>query len=172
MERKLLLLGLLNSSDMYGYQINEMINQHLGTSVQLTKPTAYRYLNQLAEEGYISSSEEQEGNRPVRHVYSITLEGKDAFNTMLRKSLANYEPAPSHSTIAIAFLDNIPPEETLPLLVKRQQKIRNLLEGFAIDLDHSGSFSYMISHQIRHLKAELEWLSEIIKHQNNLIKTR
>lgn len=171
MERKLLLLGLLNGSDMYGYQINEMIDQHLGSSVQLTKPTAYRYLNQLAEEGYISSTEEKEGNRPVRQVYSITPEGKDAFNTMLRKSLANYEPAPSHSTIAIAFLDTMSPEETLPLLKKRHQKIRNLLEGFSIDVDHSGSFSYMISHQIRHLEAELEWLNEIIEHQNDLLKS-
>jgi len=172
MERKLLLLGLLNSSDMYGYQINEMIDQHLGTSVQLTKPTAYRYLNQLAEEGYILSSEEQEGNRPVRQVYSITSKGKEAFKAMLRESLANYEPAPSHSTIAIAFLDTMPPEETLPLLEKRQQKIRNLLEGFSADMDHSGSFSYMISHQIQHLEAELEWLNEIVEHQNGLIKTK
>lgn len=172
MERKLLLLGLLNSSDMYGYQINEMIDQHLGTSVQLTKPTAYRYLNQLFEEGYISSTEEQEGNRPVRHVYSITPEGKEAFSTMLRESLANYEPAPSHSTIAIAFLDTMPPEETLPLLEKRQQKIRNLLEGFSADTAHSGSFSYLISHQIQHLEAELEWLNEIVEHQNDLIKTK
>lgn len=172
MERKLLLLGLLNSSDMYGYQINELIDQHLGTSVQLTKPTAYRYLNQLADEGYITSTKEQEGNRPVRHVYSITSKGKDAFNTMLRESLANYEPTPSHSTIAIAFLDTVPPEETLPLLEKRQKKIRELVEGFSADMDHSGSFSYMISHQIRHLETELEWLNEIIEHQNDLLKTK
>jgi len=172
MERKLLLLGLLNSSDMYGYQINEMIDQHLGTSVQLTKPTAYRYLNQLAEEGYISSTAEQDGNRPVRKVYSITPKGKEAFNTMLRESLANYAPSPSHSTIAIAFLDEVSPEEALPLLEKRQQKIRNLLEGFSADVDHSGSFSYMISHQIRHLEAEWAWLNDIIEHQNELLKTK
>ena len=172
MERKLLLLGMLNSSDMYGYQINEMIEQHLGSSVQLTRPTAYRYLNQLAEKGYISSNEEQEGNRPVRQVYSITPEGKAAFKAMLRKSLADYEPAPSHSTIAIAFLNTMSPEETLPLLEKRQQKIHSLLAAVSVDEEHSGSFRYMISHQIRHLEAELQWLNEIIEHQNDLIKTK
>ena len=114
MERKLLLLGLLNNSDMYGYQINELVDQHLGTSVQLTKPTAYRFLKQLAEKGYIVSSEEQKGNHPVRQVYSITPKGKEVFNTMLRESLANYDPTPSHSTIAIAFIDNVPPKETIP----------------------------------------------------------
>lgn len=172
MEHKLLLLGLLNDSDMYGYQINEIIDQHLGSSVQLTKPTAYRYLNQLADEGYITSSKEQEGNRPVRHVYSITSKGKEAFNKMLRESLANYEPTPSHSTIAIAFMDTVPPGETLPLLEKRRETISNLLKGLSVDASHSGSFSYMISHQIRHLETELEWLNEIIEHQRNLLKTK
>jgi DNA-binding PadR family transcriptional regulator len=171
MERKLLLLGLLNMSDMYGYQINEMIDQHLGSSVQLTKPTAYRFLNQMADEGYISASEEKDGNRPVRNVYSITSKGKEVFKAMLSKSLANYEPTPSHNTIAIAFLDTLSPEETLPLLEERKNKIHKLLEGFSGDMDHSGSFSYMISHQIRHLRTELEWLSEIIEHQNDQIKT-
>jgi DNA-binding PadR family transcriptional regulator len=148
-----------------------LINQHLGSSVQLTKPTAYRYLNQLAEKGYITSSEEQEGNRPTRNVYSITANGKATFREMLRKSLAKYEPAPSHSTIAIAFIDILPPEETIPLLEKRQKIITGLLKNLRIDMNHNGSFSYMISHQIRHLETELEWLNEIIEHQSNLLKT-
>ena len=172
MERKLLLLGLLNNSDMYGYQINELVDQHLGSSVQLTKPTAYRYLKQLADKGYIVSGEEQEGNRPVRQVYSITPKGKEAFNSMLRESLANYEPTPSHSTIAIAFIDNVPPKETISLLEKRKETISNILEELSVDMSHSGSFSYMISHQVRHLETELEWLNEVMEHQNNLLKAK
>ena len=43
MERKLLLLGMLRNNNLYGYQINELIDTHLNTSVNLTKPTAYRY---------------------------------------------------------------------------------------------------------------------------------
>lgn len=169
MERKLLLLGLLNMSDMYGYQINELIDQHLGTSVQLTKPTAYRYLNQFADEGLILASEEKDGNRPVRNVYSITAKGKEAFNQMLRECLANYEPTPSHNTIAIAFIDTVEPEETIPLLIERQNKIRKLLQMLSNDMDHSGSFNYMLSHQVRHLETELEWLNEIIEHQKDQI---
>lgn len=172
MERKLLLLGLLNHSDMYGYQINELVDQHLGTSVQLTKPTAYRYLKQLAEKGYIVSIEEQDGNRPVRQVYSITPKGKKAFNAMLRESLVSFEPTPSHSAIAIALIDNVHPKEAIPLLEKRKEKITNLLKTLSLDMSHAGSFSYMISHQVRHLNTELEWLNEIIEHQINLLTTQ
>lgn len=171
MERKLLLLGLLINSDLYGYQINEFIDQHTGNNIQLTKPTTYRYLGQLADEEYISSSDEKEGNRPVRRVYSITPKGKKAFEEMLRESLANYEPDPSHSTIAIALIDTLPPKDVVPLLEKRQEKIRDLLETLVVDTSHSGSFSHLISHQIRLLETELDWLNKIIEHQSSLLKT-
>ena len=70
---------------------------------------------------------------------------------MLRESLANYEPTPSHSTIAIAFIDTIPPKETIPLLEKRKEILNHLLGDLSEDMSHGGSFGYMISHQVRHL---------------------
>ena len=108
MERKLLLLGMLRNNNLYGYQINELIDTHLNTSVNLTKPTAYRYLNQMTEAGWITFTEEQEGNRPTRRVYVITTEGEAEFQRMLRESLARFEPAASHSSISIAFIDVLP----------------------------------------------------------------
>ena len=66
MERELLLLGLLRSQEMHGYELNEFIDSHLGATVHLKKPTAYRLLNGIVDEGWISYTEEQEGNRPPR----------------------------------------------------------------------------------------------------------
>ena len=63
MERKLLLLGMLRENEMYGYQLNEFLETHLGSAVQLKKPTAYNLLNKMAADGWISYREEQEGNR-------------------------------------------------------------------------------------------------------------
>ena len=62
MERKLLLLGLLRQNEMYGYQINEMIDAHVGDSIRLTKPTAYRILHSMAEGGLVTFNEENKGN--------------------------------------------------------------------------------------------------------------
>jgi DNA-binding PadR family transcriptional regulator len=47
MEYKLLLLGLLKSAEMHGYQLHETIEDHLGNSAQLKKPTLYKLLNTL-----------------------------------------------------------------------------------------------------------------------------
>jgi DNA-binding PadR family transcriptional regulator len=164
MERKLLLLGMLRSNNLYGYQINELIEAHLGSSVNLTKPTAYRYLNQMTEAGWITFSEEQEGNRPTRRVYAITPEGETVFQNVLRESLAHFEPAASHSTISIAFIGALPPEEALTLLQKRRNLIAEMQAKLQLDEAHESGFAYLITHQIRHLNTELEWLDEIIEH--------
>ena len=164
MERKLLLLGMLRDHPMYGYQINDLIDTHLGSSIALTKPTAYRFLNQMTEAGWIEFNEEQVGNRPIRRVYSILPSGEDAFQKMLRESLADFKATPSQGTFGIAFLDAIPTEEALPLLQTRRDHIEELLNSLSVDENHHGGFGYVILHQIRHLNAELVWLDEVIKH--------
>ncbi len=163
MERKLLLLGVLRMREMYGYQLNEFIDRHLQTSIQLKKPTAYNLLNKMADDGWISHREEQEGNRPPRRVYAITPQGEAAFQQLLRESLADYQPAEFRSNIALAFLEAIPAEEAVALLQKRRSIIEGLLEPIHTFGDqHTGGFQLMIDHQKRYLSAELEWLDEVM----------
>ena len=159
---------MLRNHSMYGYQINELIDAHLGTSVHLTKPTAYRFLNQMAEKAWITFAEEKEGNRPTRRVYSILPAGETAFQKMLRESLADFSPTASHGTIGIAFLDALPFKEALSLLQKRRNRIEEILKILTVDEEHAGGFGYVIMHQIQHLKAELVWLDEVVEHQGEI----
>lgn len=162
MERKLLLLGLLRSQEMSGYQLNELIDSHMRASVQLKKPTAYRLLSKMASDGWITYTEERRGNRPLRRVYAITPEGEATFQQLLRDSLADYSPAEFRSTISLAFLDVLPAEERSSLLRKRHSVVENLLQTALTHGDDHGGFRLLIEHQIRHLSTDLEWLSEVI----------
>lgn len=164
MERKLLLLGLLRGSDMYGYQLNEIIDTHMGTSVHLTRPTAYRLLNQMADDGWVTFHEEREGNRPTRRVFTVTEEGERIFQERLRTCLADYTHPDYQSAICMAFLDQIEASEAIPLLEERLGKLDMLLESLAADDAHeSGSIQLVIDHHKRLLRAELDWVQEIIK---------
>lgn len=163
MERKLLLLGLLRMHEMYGYQLNEVIDHHLETSVHLTKPAVYDLLKRMADEGWITHKEEREGKRPPRRVYSITSQGEVAFQEMLRESLADYKPAEFRSDISLAFMDVLPPGEVTPLLKKRRSAIEDRMQKVSSHAQHPGSFQLVIEHQLRHLSIELEWLDEVIK---------
>lgn len=162
MERELLLLGLLRSQDMHGYQLHEAIDSHLGMGVQLTKPTAYRLLSNLAEDGWVAFREEQEGNRPLRRVYAITPQGEVAFQQLLRENLANYRPSDFTCQIGLAFLDELSAEEALPLLHRRRDAMDELLESTRAHGEHPGSLQLMLERQLHLLAAELEWLESVI----------
>jgi DNA-binding PadR family transcriptional regulator len=164
MERKLLLLGLLRSRELHGYQINELIDAHLGTSIQLKKPTVYKLLGAMENDGWIRYHEEQEGNYPTRRVYRITQEGLDAFQQLLRKSLVNYRPVSYLNSIGIVFLDTLPGEETTALLRQRREKVESLAGMLQADVQHQGSFQLLLSYHLGQLNAELEWLDEVIGH--------
>jgi DNA-binding PadR family transcriptional regulator len=152
---------------MHGYQLNEVIDSHMGMSVFLKKATAYDLLKKMVDDGWVTCTEEQVGNRPTRRVYDITSEGEAVFQQMLRESLADYHPTEFPSDISLAFLDVLPADEALPLLNKRRAVIENLVEAVATDEHHSGSFHLVIEHQRRHLATELAWLDEVITYTAN-----
>jgi DNA-binding PadR family transcriptional regulator len=162
MERELLLLGLLRSQDMHGYQLHEAIDSHLGMGVQLTKPTAYRLLSNMADDGWVTFREEQEGNRPPRRVYAITPQGEIAFQRFLRENLANYQLSDFTCHIGLAFLDELSAEEALPLLHSRRAGMEELLESTRAHGEHPGSLQLMLERQVHLLAAEVEWLDTVI----------
>jgi len=162
MDRELLLLGLLRSQEMHGYQLHEVIDSHLGMSVQLTKPTAYRLLSTMAEDGWVSYREAQEGNRPPRRVYAITPQGEGVFQRLLCENLANYQSIDLTCHIGLAFLDELSTKEALPLLCKRRAGMEETLESMRTLGEHPGSLQLMLEHQTHQLIAELDWLDTII----------
>jgi len=163
-EKKLLLLGLLRNGDMYGYQLNEFIDTHLGTIVNLTKPTAYRLLKQMAEDGWVFYREERAGNRPPRRVFSISPEGEHIFQESMRMCLADFKPPEYTSTICMSFLSEIEKVEAILLLGKRADKISGLLKDMETESAHqSESINLVLDHHKRHLQFELDWLRELVE---------
>ena len=166
MERKILLLGLLSQQEMHGYQLNEMIDTHIGSSLQLTKPTGYRLLQQMADDGWIKFREIQEGKRPSKRIYSITPQGQQQFQKLLRKSLSQYEPIENRNVISLIFLDALPLNEVILLLKKRS----NLLEKLflttreTVEGHKQHHFGFIFENRTRHITTELEWLKEVISH--------
>jgi hypothetical protein len=95
-------------------------------------------------------------------VYAITPQGEVAFQRLLRESLANYQPSDFTCHIGLAFLDQLSPEEALPLLHTRQAGMEELLESTRAHGEHPGSLQLMLNRQVHLLAAELEWLESII----------
>ena len=166
MEKKLLLLGILRDHDMHGYQISEMLTLDAGIGITLKKANAYKLLNQMADDGWITYREEREGNRPLRRVYAIAPAGEAAFQRLLRESLAAYTAPQMPSVIAFNHLDELAADEAVALLQERRKiasKRFDQLEEFPIEMlqAHLG-----MVYLHRFYAAELEWLDEIINQLN------
>ena len=162
MEKRLFLLGLLRKSEMYGYQIIELIKVHFDFSIAITTPTAYRLLRKMAEEGWIAYRDEKVGNRPERRVYSITEQGEEAFQHLLYQSLAGYQPADHVSAVSLAFLTLLPPQESLPLLEKRKQMIEEYLKRLNEVATRRMQYYLVLENQQLHVETELFWVQNLI----------
>ncbi len=162
MERELLLLGLLRQQDMHGYQLHDFIDSYMQTCVDIKKSTAYYLLDKMAQQGLIEQSEEREGNRPTRRVYSLTAAGENLFQELLRRNLAGYIPARFGGDVGLTFINQVPTEEAVALLHQRRANLANALIRIRQTPPHSGALQVIIDHQIAHLSAELDWLDSLI----------
>ena len=167
MERRVLLLGLLRKQDMHGYHINELIDVHLGSSVELKKPTVYKLLDRMVDSGWIRSKQQRVGNYPPRRVYTITSQGESAFQRMVRDSIATYKPISFLGNIGAIFLNELPSREAADLLTRRLQAVMDHLEYAENDEHHDDTFAPMLAYQHHHLAAEIRWLEEEINRLEN-----
>jgi len=165
MDRELLLLGLLRHGGLHGYRLNEFIERDLVYCTDLKKPTAYHLLAKMEDRGWIAvQNEQQEGNRPPRRIFQITPDGEAVFQKLLRENLAAYSITRFTGDIGIAFMDSLPADERLELLARRRAGLVAELEMLTNTPPnaHQGSLALLVTHQIRHLSAELGWLDEIM----------
>ena len=162
MEKKLLLLGLLLSHGMHGYQINEMLDQNPGTPISLKKSNAYRLLMDMEQEGWVKYVIEQEGNRPQRRVYSVTEDGEKAFYRLLRKNLSAHASPEFPSCVGLDFLHKLPLEEAVSLLENRLNLVKEKFQELDDLSEEIRQTHLSIDHLHQFYANEIEWLGAVI----------
>jgi DNA-binding PadR family transcriptional regulator len=162
LQHKLLLLGILHRQQMHGYQLFEYIDQGLSVCTDLTRPTAYYLLNKMAEDGWVSEEQMQEGNRPVRKVYQLTSLGESEYQRLLRENLSQYQPVSFAGDIGLAMLDQLSSAEVVTLLQERRENLERAYQEAQTAPVHQGSLQFAIRHQVYFLTQELKWLDQIL----------
>ncbi len=71
-----LILKLLESKDMYGYEMIETLSKKSDKTFQLKAGTLYPILHKLEKENLVESYEQKAGNERVRKYYHLTKKGK------------------------------------------------------------------------------------------------
>lgn len=77
-----IILAQLSSADSYGYQINKTIQERTNQTYELKEATLYSAFRRLEQAGYICSYWGNETTGARRRYYTITKEGREAYQQM------------------------------------------------------------------------------------------
>jgi len=170
MSVRLVILGLLRERPLYGYEIKQIIEEHMSDWTSIAFGSIYFALEKLAEEKFVSKVEiEQAGRRPSRSVYEITQTGREKFSRLLREAWQQVERQYFSIDICLFFLDSLPLEEVKRYLQMRQASLQATLEHIYTHRDEQLSLpevprlaAAIFDHTLAHTQAELDWISNLL----------
>lgn len=121
-DKQLMLLGLLSSQDMHGYQLGQLLS-HASNPIKVGKANAYKLLANMEREKLIESYTTQEGARPARTNYQITASGQTKLNELLRRNLSGGDIPEFPSGIGLNFLHLLPKADVAELLLQKIERL-------------------------------------------------
>jgi DNA-binding PadR family transcriptional regulator len=167
---RLVILGLLRERPLYGYEIKQIIEEHMSDWTSIAFGSIYFALDKLADEKLVEKVEvEQQGKRPSRSVYQITNAGRDEFLKLLRGSWQEVERQYFTLDVCLFFLESLPREEVINFLRRRQAVLQAALGQIEDHRDEQLALPEVphlamaiFDHTLVHTRAELEWLTDLL----------
>ncbi len=168
---RMVILGLLREKPLHGYELKQIIEEHMGDWTSIAFGSIYFALGKLKEEGLVEIKiEERVGNRPSRSIYQITEKGRQEFISSLKECWQKIEREYYPLDVALAFPGELPDEEIIGYIQKRILILKESLKYLSAHKEQQLSLpgvpktaQAIFSHTEYHLKAELEWLNSILK---------
>ncbi len=167
---RMVILGLLRDRPLYGYEIKQIIEEHMSDWTSIAFGSIYFALDKLAEEGFVEKiGVEQPGKRPSRSVYQISESGRQEFLRLLRESWLAVEQEFYAIDICLFFLESLPREEVVNYLQARKQKLDQVLDHIEKHREEQlanpqvpAMARAIFNHSLAHSRAEAAWLEEVL----------
>ncbi|HVP20248.1 MAG TPA: PadR family transcriptional regulator, partial [Anaerolineaceae bacterium] len=156
---------------LYGYEIKQIIEEHMSDWTSIAFGSIYFALDKLAEEKFVEKVEvEQRGKRPSRSVYQITDTGREEFLRLLREGWQQFEREYYPLDICLFFLDSLPLGEVINYLKSRKEALQSALVYVNSHREEQLAFpevpplaAAIFDHTIVHTQAELQWVTGLLE---------
>jgi DNA-binding PadR family transcriptional regulator len=160
----------LRERPLYGYEIKQIIEEHMSDWTSIAFGSIYFALDKLADEKFVEKvGVEQGGKRPSRSVYQITTAGRDEFLRLLRQEWRQVERQYFSIDICLFFLDMLPLEEVKNYLRIRQLALQSALGHIQSHRDEQLALPEVpplamaiFDHSLAHTQAELTWVTDLL----------
>jgi len=170
MTTRLVILGLLRDRPLYGYELKQILEEHMGDWTNIAFGSIYFALGKLAEEGFIEQvAVEQEGRRPSRSVYQITEAGQAEFLRLLREVWSEVERHYHAIDVGLVFMTALPREEVRSYLQGRVAQLEGIVQHVT---EHRAEqmaqpevpslAAAVFDHGLAHFRAELDWTRDLL----------
>lgn len=90
MSLKCAILGLLDYAPMTGYNLGKLFSKSVNNIWTASLSQIYRELTSLEKQGYVSSTIEEQEDRPDKKIYTLTVKGRQAFSEWLTEYPESY----------------------------------------------------------------------------------
>jgi PadR family transcriptional regulator, regulatory protein AphA len=170
MSLKYAILGLLDDQPRYGYEIKQQFEQAMGDLWPVSYGQLYPTLKRLKEEKLLTVRTEQGKKAIDKHVYSLTSNGKDAFNAWLKDSSKKLQTSiKDEFSLSLFFFDKMNKKEfceELNSLKRRSQEKLALIRGdITLQNGQNGqghpSKKLLLRKMELFLEAECRWIEEV-----------
>ncbi|MCD4672132.1 MAG: PadR family transcriptional regulator [Anaerolineaceae bacterium] len=170
MSTRLVILGLLRERPLYGYEIKQIIEEHMGDWTSIAFGSIYFALSKLDEEKFIEKvSTEKTGSRPSRSIYQITEVGQAEFLRLLRQVWSQVERHYFAFDVGFFFGDALPLEETKSYLQRRVAQLESTVQHITAhraeqlaDEAVPRLAAAIFDHSLTHFQAELAWTQDLL----------
>lgn len=164
MHKELLVLGLLLSGPMSGYDVHRVVVAHGELYADLKKGNVYYLLERLAAAGdlHVVAEAGARGPRRERLVYALTNQGCAHFGDLLRTIMRTYEVAHTGIEVGMVFASYLRPTEAIELLAERRQGVSERRKLVARDAEHWHE-QLAQDHLVSLMDAELAWIERAVQ---------
>lgn len=159
---ELALLGYLHQGPVHGYQLHQLVNDPngLGPIWRLKQSQLYALLSKLEQAGYIRGEvEPQEAARPPRRMYSLTTNGKAAFQSWLRSPVNAHHQMRQEFMAKLYFARLEGKKQVQDLINAQRAACQKWLEAISAEKAEPASFKWFLrQYRTGQIKADLTWL--------------
>jgi DNA-binding PadR family transcriptional regulator len=166
----LAVLSYLSREPMHPYELSKTLrNYGDARSIKFNHGSLYMVVQQLAKAGFVAEQEvNRDGARPERTVYQITDAGREELRDWLRELVGEPQHEYPAFVSALSLISALTPNEVLPLLRNRLERLAGLRAEAGIEIERSVAdgvaplFLIEEEFRLRLVEAEIAFVHELI----------
>ena len=168
------LLGFLYKGPKHGYELYKEISNPMGIGgvwrVKIGK--MYSMFKKLESQGFIRATSEQDGNRPLKNTFFLTIQGKNIFNKWMKTPIKHGRDLRILFLMKIYFIKRCGLFDGKDLILEQKAECENWKERYQPVLQErngKNSFNWFVkkyrSSQIDGFISWLDWCGEAISEE-------